>query len=194
MKTLSNIFAIVGLLTLGYWIFEMVTPLRYQSREASRFEQERRNHDSAPAIKGPYPPTGSTIAILAIPRLGLSTVVLEGAEKPQLAFGLGHIRGTSLPGSGGNVGVAGHRDTFFRPLRFLRNTDLIKLTTHDHEYMYRVTSIAIVAPDDVTVLSPIGRETLTLVTCYPFNFVGAAPRRFIATADCVDCFVPAQTP
>ena len=84
------------------------------------------------------------------------------------------------------MGVAGHRDTFFRPLRFLRNTDLIKLTTHDREYLYRVTSIAIVPPDDVTVLSPKGRETLTLVTCYPFTFVGAAPKRFIATAFCAD--------
>lgn len=194
MKIITNIFIIVGLLTLGFWGFEIVASRLHQSRDASRFEHERKDVEAPSVIKRRYPPPGSAVAILTIPRIGVSTVVLEGAQEPQLAFGLGHIRGTSFPGSGGNIGVAGHRDSFFRPLRLIRNDDLIKLTTHDHEHLYRVVSTTIVTPDDVNVLSPKGRETLTLVTCYPFNFVGAAPSRFVATADCVDCSVPPQNP
>jgi sortase A len=125
--------------------------------------------------------------MLLIPRLGLSSIVVEGAEDAQLKLGPGHIRGTSFPGESGNIGIAAHRDTFFRPLRYVRKDDTIEVTTQTREYSYKVVSTAVVSPDEVRVLYPQGRETLTLVTCYPFNFVGAAPKRFVVQADCMNC-------
>ncbi len=171
-------FTIVGLLALGYWGVEVVTARRYQAREMRRFVSERQ---SEPARRI-YPVAGSTVAMLIIPRLGLSTVVVEGTGERELKLGPGHIPGTSLPGDGGNVGVAGHRDTFFRPLRLIHTNDTIKVVTPGHEYQYNVVSTEVVAPGDVHVLYPTEREALTLVTCYPFNFVGSAPRRFIVRA------------
>ena len=146
------------------------------------------SQSKAPTAASPkYPAAGSPVGLLSIPRLGLSTVVLEGAEERELKLGPGHIYGTSLPGDGGNVGIAGHRDTFFRPLRHIRKDDTIQLATREQEYHYQVVSTRIVTPEDVQVLQPLEQETLTLVTCYPFDFVGPAPKRFIVRADCVDC-------
>jgi sortase A len=96
---------------------------------------------------------------------------------------VGHIPGTALPGERGNVGISGHRDTFFRPLRNIQRNDIIILTTLVSEYRYRVVSTRIVSPNDVAVLDQNGSETLTLVTCYPFYFVGSAPNRFIVRAE-----------
>jgi sortase A len=189
MKVWSYVFAVAGLLALGYWAYEHATARLFQAREAAHFptEPKAESHPAEVVIQPEDPSTGSTIAMLEIPRLGLSTVVVEGAEERELKLGPGHIRGTSLPGGGGNVGVAGHRDTVFRPLRFIRINDAIKVITHEREYEYKVVSTQIVAPRDVQVLYPTGRETLTLVTCYPFDFVGAAPKRFIVSSDCVNC-------
>jgi sortase A len=94
----------------------------------------------------------------------------------------GHIPGTGLPGQPGNIGISGHRDTFFRPLRNIRQDDVITLTTVAGIYSYRVVSIWIVTPSDASVLDPSADEVLTLITCYPFYFVGPAPERFIVRA------------
>jgi sortase A len=127
--------------------------------------------------------TGGLIGRMEIPRLGLSAVVMEGTSNATLRHAVGHIGGTALPGASGNVGISGHRDTFFRPLRKVEANDLITLTTLAGEYRYRVVSTRVVDPDDVAVLDPAESETLTLVTCYPFYFVGPAPKRFIVTAE-----------
>lgn len=201
MKTFSYILGVVGLLTLGYCAFELLSSRAYQLKEARRFansanEAHGRPADqsvgsesmTAPDRQPPVSPAiGSVVGMLMIPRLGISTVVIEGAEEPQLKLGPGHIRGTALPGEGGNIGVAGHRDTFFRSLRSIGKRDTIELITQEREYRYFVVSTQIVGPEDVHVLYPIGHETLTLVTCYPFDFVGKAPKRFIVRADCVAC-------
>jgi sortase A len=197
MKTLGNMFAAVGLLALGYWTFQHARTRLYQGREMQRFAGERRpvqrppdmaSKSKAPTLRErPYPSIGSVVAMLEIPRLGLSTVVVEGSGERELTLGPGHIPGTSFPGEGGNVGVAGHRDTFFRPLRRIRRDDTIQMIDHEREYRYKVVSTEIVGPDDVHVLYPGGHETLTLVTCYPFDFVGAAPKRFIVRAGCANC-------
>lgn len=128
------------------------------------------------------PAKRSVIGRLEIPRLNLAVMVREGADESTLSRAVGHIPGTALPGNVGNVGLAGHRDTFFRALRNIRGDDTIELQTTAGTYRYIVKSTRIVTPRDVSVLEASGGETLTLVTCYPFYYVGSAPKRFIVHA------------
>jgi sortase A len=130
----------------------------------------------------PRPDEGDPLGRLEAPRLGLSVMVAEGVSSRTLRRSAGHIPGTALPGELGNVGIAGHRDTFFRPLKEIRKDDTLTLKTLQGTYRYVVDSTAIVAPDDVKVLDPRDQPTLTLVTCYPFYYVGSAPKRFIVQA------------
>jgi sortase A len=125
---------------------------------------------------------GAVIGLLEIPRLHLSTIVREGDDDTTLLEAIGHIPGTALPGSPGNVGLAGHRDTFFRALGSLKPGDLIALQTLNGTYQYRVKSRSIVEPSDVAVLASTGKPALTLVTCFPFHYIGAAPERFVVAA------------
>ena len=110
-------------------------------------------------------------------------MVVEGTTTSTLRRAAGHIASTGMPGLPGNVGIAAHRDTFFRPLRNIRKDDIITLTTVGAEYRYRVVSMKVVDPGDVSVLNPSDDEILTLVTCYPFYFVGSAPERFVVRAE-----------
>ena len=116
---------------------------------------------------------GSLIGRIEIPRLALSVVVVEGIDKTTLRRAVGHIPGTALPGEAGNVGLAGHRDTFFRPLKDLKIKDEIQFSTLKGNFKYQVESLRMVEPENVGVLAPSGENVLTLVTCYPFYFVGA---------------------
>ncbi|MEI9813149.1 MAG: class D sortase [Acidobacteriota bacterium] len=116
---------------------------------------------------------------IAIARLNVSVIVMEGTDHLTLRRAAGHIAGTALPGEPGNVGISAHRDTFFRPLRNIARDDVITLETPAGEYRYRVVSTKIVNPEDVSVLDADGSEVLTLVTCYPFYFVGTGANRFI---------------
>ena len=109
-------------------------------------------------------------------------MILEGTDDVTLRRAVGHIPGTSLPGQKGNVAIAGHRDTFFRGLRNIHRGDAITLTTLKGSYRYRVDSTEVVDPQDAEVLYESDDATLTLITCYPFYFVGSAPRRFIVRA------------
>ena len=126
---------------------------------------------------------GGLVASIEIPRLGISAVVAEGVDTLTLRRAVGHIPGTGLPGEPGNIVLAGHRDTFFRPLRNIERNDIVKLVTPLGEYRYRVVSTKVVSPSDTAVLSPSGNQVLTLVTCYPFYFVGPAPSRFVVRAE-----------
>ena len=119
---------------------------------------------------------------IEIARIGLTAVIMEGIDGRTLRRAVGHIRGTPLPGQQGNVAIAGHRDTFFRPLRNVKHDDEITLTTLDGSFHYLVDSTQVVAPEDVQVLDNSGGMILTLVTCYPFYFVGPSPNRFIVRA------------
>jgi sortase A len=125
---------------------------------------------------------GEPLGRLEVSRLGLSVMVAQGVSGRTLRRSVGHIPATALPGEPGNIGIAGHRDTFFRPLKDIRKNDTITLATLQGTYRYVVDSTAIVGPDDIQVLDPTGRPTLTLVTCYPFYYVGAAPQRFVVQA------------
>jgi len=131
------------------------------------------------------PAAGTLLGRLAAPSVKMSTTVLEGSDDATLSRGSGHIEDTPLPGQPGNVGIAGHRDTTFRPLRNIHVGDPLEFTTADRLYRYRISKTLIVGPDDVYVLDPTDQPTLTLVTCYPFEFVGHAPRRFIVQAQFV---------
>jgi sortase A len=136
---------------------------------------------SEPLSEAP-PAMRSVIGRLEIPRLKLSVMVREGADEGTLRRAVGHIPGTALPGNMGNVGLAGHRDTFFRALQDIREDDTIEFQTTGGTYHYIVKSTKIVTPRDVSVLAASGGENLTLVTCYPFYYVGSAPKRFIVHA------------
>jgi LPXTG-site transpeptidase (sortase) family protein len=126
---------------------------------------------------------GKPIGLLEIPRLGLTSVVIEGDDVAALLFGVGHLADTPLPWHGGNSVLAAHRDTFFRPLAGIRRNDLIKFSTADAEFEYVVKETMIVESTDVEVLDPTDTATLTLITCYPFDYIGPAPNRFIVRAE-----------
>jgi sortase A len=128
------------------------------------------------------PEEGTPIGTIDIPRLGLASLVLEGDGAGTLFFGVGHLPDTPLPWHGGNSVLAAHRDTFFRDLEGIRVNDVIRFRTADASLEYRVTDTRIVDPDDVHVLAPTDGATLTLITCYPFRYIGPAPRRFVVRA------------
>ena len=126
------------------------------------------------------------IGRIEIPRLGLAAIVREGTDSRTLERAVGHVSGTALPGGNGNVCLAAHRDTYFRPLEGVRKNDRIRITTPTATYEYTVQGTAVVDPGAVEVLASTGDAALTLVTCYPFRYVGPAPRRFIVTGRLMD--------
>jgi len=126
------------------------------------------------------------LAMLRISKLHLEVPVLEGTDDLILNRGVGHILGTVRPGENGNIGIAGHRDGFFRVLKDVRPGDVVELATSSRTDTYIVDQIVIVPPDDASVLQPRSISSLTLVTCYPFYFVGSAPERYIVQASMSD--------
>ena len=128
------------------------------------------------------PPLG----VLDIPSLQLQVPILEGTDDLTLDRGVGHITGTAWLSDGGNIGIAGHRDGFFRALKDIHVGDTIDLHSQQGSTHYLVDEIQIVSPDDVSVLEPRAKSSLTLVTCYPFYFVGSAPLRYIVHATAAD--------
>jgi sortase A len=139
----------------------------------------------AKASSKPAPAAGVLLGRLEAPSVKLATAVLEGSDDATLSRGSGHIEDTPFPGQPGNVGIAGHRDTTFRALRNIHVGDTLEYKTADRLYRYRISKTWIVGPDDVYVLDPTPQPALTLVTCYPFEYVGHAPRRFIVRAELV---------
>jgi sortase A len=175
-------FVAIAVSMLAWCGYVLADTWSFQRTGQRQFEGLRIDRVSAPGTLPP-PASGGLIGRIDIPRLDISVVVIEGTGSTTLRRAVGHIRGTALPGHRGNIGISGHRDSFFRPLRNIRKDDVITLTTLDGEYHYRVVSTNIVVPSDVAVLNSDGNELLTLVTCHPFYFVGAAPNRFIVRAE-----------
>jgi sortase A len=124
----------------------------------------------------------SAIGRIEIPRLRVAAIVREGADKKTLERAVGHVPGSARPGESGNMVLAAHRDTFFRPLRRIRVNDRIRVVVPPNTYEYRVESLRVVEPDETDVLASNGVEELTLITCYPFRFIGPAPERFVVSA------------
>ena len=189
--TLRHVLLAGGTVCLAYAAFVTVDSKFAQDRAGREFEKARVERDqtaqSGVAAAPQTPPRrGDAIARLEVPRLELSAMVLEGDDAGILFRGVGHISGTAMPGSGGNSCLAAHRDSFFRPLKDIRVGDSIEVTTWDGSLQYEVDSILIVDPDDVWVMAPSQDERLTLISCYPFYFIGKAPRRFIVQASACD--------
>jgi sortase A len=130
--------------------------------------------------------SGDVIGELDIPRLQVSVMVFEGDDAGILSHGAGHIPGTALPPGSGNIGIAAHRDTYFRPLRMIHANDIITLKTPAGTSHYAVTETKIVRPSDIGVLAHARGRDLTLVTCFPFYYVGSAPERFIVHAENIE--------
>ena len=122
------------------------------------------------------------LAVLRIPKIRLEVAVLPGTGDRTLDRGVGHIEDTAVPGTAGNAGIAGHRDGFFRGLKDVTTGDAIELETLQGKDVYRVERTWVVDPEDVWVLDPTSTQALTLVTCYPFYFIGSSPQRFIVRA------------
>ena len=185
----EGLFLLVACLTLGYCLLVYSEARLYQAFETRRFANTLPHsptaHGGASRVEQkPFSVAqqGSPISRMEIPSIGVSVVVVEGVEPRSLRLAVGHIPGTALPGEPGNVGIAGHRDTFFRRLRGIHAQDMITLTMPSGSFQYSVESTQIVDPTDVQVLQPSNEPILTLVTCYPFYYVGAAPKRFVVKA------------
>jgi sortase A len=126
------------------------------------------------------------VGTLEIPRAHISALIAEGDSPQVLRVAIGHVPGTALPAQRGNIGLVAHRDTFFRRLGEVQTGDLIRIKGPHGSYSYRVTFTDIVSPRETWVLQPATGRTLTLVTCYPFHYIGAAPKRFVVRARAVD--------
>ena len=186
-----GLFACAFLL-LGYCAFALVDAWIFQTRQNAVLDRQLRERraasetsqpqSSAVPSRAPALAVDSLIGRIEIPRLLLSVVVVEGVDKTTLRRAVGHIPGTAMPGEAGNVGLAGHRDTFFRPLKDLKIKDQIQFSTLKGNFKYEVQSLRVVEPNNVGVLASSGENMLTMVTCYPFYYVGSAPKRWIVRA------------
>jgi sortase A len=187
------LFLAIGVSTLGFVGYSILDASLFQAYQNWRLDRALTNPRSGPgttpalissaAAAGRTSATpGTALGRIEISRIGVAVIIVEGTDEVSLRRAVGHISGTALPGEQGNVGLAGHRDTFFRALRNIRQNDDVTLTTPTGSYHYLVDSIRIVSPTDSDVLIDSGGSVLTLVTCYPFYFVGSAPKRFIVRA------------
>ena len=193
LKWIERLFLVAGVAALGWCAFVLSDAYRAQrlGREALESIHERDGSSSNDPSKlnsrsHAELPLGTPLAELSIPRLGLAAVVLHGSDARTLRQGVGHIENTPLPGENGNVAIAGHRDSFFRPLKDIRIGDDIVLSTPEEDVHYQVSSFRVVNSFDVGVIGRTKDAVLTLVTCYPFWFIGQAPDRFVVRASRVD--------
>ncbi len=185
-RWLERALLLIGALSLGYWLYIWAEARLYQELENRELDiilatPPSRSGDavSVPRVR---PSPGSPVGRIEIPRLGVSAVIRAGSDARTLRLAVGHIPGTALPGEIGNIGLAGHRDTFFRRLRDIRPTDDIRVVTTTGTFTFKVDTTRVVSPKDTWVLDPTSTTTLTLVTCYPFRYIGSAPQRFIVHA------------
>ena len=195
-------FLTIAIVCLGLFSYEYVERALYQTYESRAFDRtlgrgaatltasSEKNTPPGRVAPSSRKPVSSSrlssptalIGRLSVPRLNLSAMVREGIDSKTLKLAVGHIPATALPGQSGNVVVAGHRDTFFRGLKDLKEGDEIHFSTWDGDFDYVVESLIIVEPDNAGALGPSSENVLTMVTCYPFYYVGDAPKRFVVRA------------
>lgn len=210
MARVERILLVVALVALGWYATARASVMFYQASQNRQLEQLRLERDDlhlpplassaspastastaspAPLVSPARPRTRAALPLIGridIPRLGVSAIVREGVDSRTLRRAVGHVPDTALPGDAGNIALAGHRDTFFGPLQRIRTGDRIRLRTPDGDFTYVVRGTRVVAPTDLSVLEPTTESMLTLITCYPFSYVGAAPERFIVRAQAID--------
>jgi sortase A len=183
---------VVGILCLTWYAFVSLHASYYQRVEravlAGQLAFPPPFHGDQDAA-APAQVDGGPIGRLEIARLHLSAIVTDGDDEETLRVSVGHLPDTPLPWTSGNTALAGHRDTFFRPLQDVHVDDVVRLVTSRGAFTYQVRRTLIVRPDEIWVLAPTSWPSLTLVTCYPFIYVGHAPLRFIVQADLVDGLV-----
>jgi LPXTG-site transpeptidase (sortase) family protein len=187
LRAAYYLFLAAGIFGLGYTAYVVADAHAYQAIEESKLSTMR------PAQTPRVVANGDVIGEMMIPRLELKTIVAQGESPKILRRAVGHVPGTAMPGQPGNVALAGHRDSFFRSLRSIQLGDAITIKTPDGEFDYQVESTQVVLPSDVQVLQPSTEKTLTLITCFPFYYVGPAPKRFIVRARQIGR-LPAQRP
>jgi sortase A len=196
LQAVERLLLMLAIVSLGWYVAVQITSALSQASWADELERLAASRaQAATTSRAPVAPVarerparmaGSLVGRIDLPRLGVSAIAREGVEAGTLRRAVGHIPFTSLPGARGNAAFAGHRDTFFRGLKDVRNGDRITVTTPEGLFSYIVRESRIVSPADVSVLDPTHQPTLTLVTCYPFSYIGAAPKRFIVRATLVD--------
>jgi sortase A len=203
-STVQRLLAIglllTGLMFLGAWTWEQLDTRWFQETQNRRLAELQQTRSSAPkssttssssATRKEKPAatnlhTGDLIGKIDIGRVGLSAIIAEGTDNRTLRRAVGHVPSTPLPGDDGNVVLAGHRDSFFRALRTVQEGDEIELTTPGATLRYEITSIEVVGAEDTDVLWPTREKSLTLITCYPFHYIGPAPDRYVVRARQLD--------
>ena len=182
----------IGFSLLGWAVAANLMSRTYQARQERALSLSLQERDPAStAAASPFALTMSgaadplVLGRIEIPRLGVKAIVREGDDDATLAVAVGHIPGTARPGERGNMALAAHRDSFFRPLQGIRPRDTIRIVTPKRSYEYVVDATEIVGQEDTMVLEPTSDTILTLVTCYPFRYIGRAPKRFVVRASLV---------
>ena len=198
LRLLERLLLAFGIACLGYYAYVSAETALYQAFETRELDAILSSAEPTPIPSGAArssttvilprsrPAAGTPLGRLEIPRLGVSAIVRAGSDSKTLRLAVGHIGGTALPGEGGNIGLAAHRDTFFRRLGEIRPDDEVRLVTREGVFTYRVQGTKVVEPRETWVLSQTSEPALTLVTCYPFRYVGSAPQRFIVRASLAD--------
>ncbi|MBC7924666.1 MAG: class D sortase [Bryobacteraceae bacterium] len=180
---LEALLLVTALICLGWFGYNWIASEAGQLQSDQELETARARPQEDPSQAAPVNlPKGASIGRIEIPRLRIASVVRQGVDDATLRRAVGHVPFTAMPGQSGNVGLAAHRDTHFRNLRDVQEGDLIRIVTPARTWEYVVDSTKIVNPNNVEVLDPTPDPALTLVTCYPFNFIGHAPKRFIVRA------------
>jgi sortase A len=206
---IRNVLFLIAIVTLGYYGYVSADAWIYQAYHNRQFEQTVTRSTSGSLISeapkqevaagatsaevdrpnavsfGAAGRPGSVLGRIEIKKTGLAVLILEGTDNRSLQRGVGHIQYTALPGQPGNAAIAGHRDSFFRDLRKLSRNDEITVTTSAGPFYYVVDYLEVVDPTDTAVLDSSSDPVLTLVTCYPFSYVGPAPKRLIVRAHLV---------
>ena len=183
MRTFEGLLLFTGVFLLSMYAGWWAGAKLFQYEHGELFDRQLKKEEGrAPDAPRPDSQDLELTGRVEIERLGLDAMVQEGADEATLSRAVGHIPGTSVPWNGGNVALAAHRDTFFRGLGDLRPGDRIRLTTLRGSYEYAVDSTRVVSPASVEVLATTGEPQLTLVTCWPFHYIGPAPMRYIVRA------------
>ena len=201
MRGLESLLGAAGLLCIAWWVVSLASAAIYQGEAAHLLESWRPEARPVPTRAPPPRGTGGAAALthasgivgrIVIPSARISAIIGEGADARTLGRAVGHLPGTALPGETGRVVLAGHRDTFFRGLGRLRPGDAIRLSTPDGRFDYAVETMQILSPRAMDEVLAERSPGLTLITCYPFHFLGPAPMRFVVRASALGPSVAAR--